>query len=130
METVRNKDDLVKNFETLDSYLETENSPEYKFASDLVKRGICFVAVKVDDENYKFYPSRFVGYLGNNMHNHENSDRDGRITNSAITKILSKKPISDEALNAKYENYCEKLGFTARRKGSYGVARKFWFFSE
>ena len=131
MEIVKTKDDLVKNFKTLDNYLKMEEEPKYTFALNLIKRGICFIAVKVDEENYKFYPSRFVGYLENDMEKHENNfEKDGRITNPAITQILNQKLIQDESLNTKYENYCEKLGFTARSKGSYGITRKFWLFNE
>ena len=117
MRTVKNKNELIKNFEILDSYLKSKKDPEYSYALNLVEKGTCFIAIEIDENNYKFYPSRFVGYFENNMDKHENNfNKDGRITNSAII------------LDFQYRKYCETLGFVAREKGSFGVKRKFWNF--
>ena len=93
----------------------------------LVKRGTCFIAVKIDDDNYRFYPSRFIGYISNNMNKHEsNPYLHGGYTNKIITKILNCEAISDTKLDNKYRDYCEYLGFIANENGSWGSKRKFW----
>ena len=92
---------------------------------NLIKRGTCFIIVKTDD--YKFYPSRFIGYISNTMEKHINNEYiHVGYTNKAISKILNHKPIPDSQLNSKYRDYCEKLGFIANEKGSWGIERKFW----
>ena len=76
---------------------------------------------------YKFYPSRFVGYVNNNMTAHENNDsKDGRETNDAVSKIFGRKPSANGGLEKFCKDYCERLGFTANKAGSFGVKRKFW----
>ena len=126
MNTIKSKDELLQNIKTLDEYLNKEEGQEYEFALNLIKRGTCFIVVKNDD-NYKFYPSRFIGYSNNTMYKHQNNYyKDGRVTNAAINDIFGYKPIVDVELDEKYKNYCNKLGFNAYKKGSYGVERKFW----
>ena len=129
IQTVRNKQDLMKNFKTIDEYLSTKKDPEYNFALNLIEKGTCFIAVKVDEENYKFYQSRFIWYSENTLAKHENNfEKDGSITNSSINEILNSKPKPNPYLNSKYKIYCEQLGFIAKDKGSFGVERKFWIF--
>lgn len=126
MNTISNLNELINNFRTIDGYLYSKADPEYSFALDLIKKGICFVAVK-DSNTYKFYPSRFIGYTDNSMNKHQNSaDRDGRVTNKIISIILDDKLSHDPILNQEYKKYCELLGFKAQEKGSFGVERKFW----
>ncbi|MDI9519785.1 MAG: hypothetical protein QM308_01305 [Bacillota bacterium] len=119
--------ELLKNFQTLDGYLNLKVDPEYTYAINLIKRGICFVAVK-DSNSYKFYPSKFSGYSGNSMYNHEKNlcYRNGRETNKAIERIMGSKPSNNPALEREYIKYCESLGFETREKGTFGVGRKFW----
>ena len=127
MITIKSKNELIQNINTIEDYLKKEEGQEYEFALNLIKRGTCFISVKIDYDNYKFYPSRFIGYSNNTIYNHQNNYyKDGRVTNVAISNILGYKPYSDENLNIKYKNYCEILGFTAWNKGSYGVEHKFW----
>ena len=104
-----------------------KTDPEYSYAIDLIKRGTCFVAVKQGDNEYLFYPSRFIGYENNTMNKHmNNACKDGRETNSAIFEIIGYKPSENKELEAAYKNYCDRFGFVARDKGSFGVARKYW----
>lgn len=64
----------------------------------MIKRGTCFVVVKSNEE-FRFYPSRFVGYIANTRHLHSNNlEKDGRVTNKAISKINGKVPMISEAL--------------------------------
>jgi len=124
MELVKDKNELLNNIYTLDSY--QVGTTEYEFYLDLVKRGVCFVVVKCNG-SYKFYPSRFLGYRGNTYNNHLNNEyKDGKETNPIITKILGCAPSYDLNLEREYKEYCEKLGFKPWEKGAFGVQRKFW----
>ena len=126
MDLVKSLAELKDNMTTLDEYLANESAPECSYALDKIKRGTCFVVQKCGDD-YKFYPSRFVGYVNNSMTAHERNDfKDGRETNDAISKILEQKPSANDGLEKLYKNYCESLGFTANKTGSFGVTRKFW----
>lgn len=126
MRTVENLKELQANIRTLDKYLNTKKDPEYSFGLGLVKKGTCFVAVK-ENNAYKFYPSRFIGYLNNSMDAHLNNEfKDGKETNPAISSILGSKPTPNAVLDNQYKEYCQSLGFVANNKGSFGVERKFW----
>ena len=126
---VTNKIEIIENLKTLDTYLNQKLDPYYEFALNLIKRGTCFIVVKIDD--YKFYPSRFIGYISNAMEKHINNEYiHVGYTNKAISKILNHKPIPNSELNNKYRDYCEKLGFIANEKGSWGIERKFWNLKE
>ena len=93
MRTVRNLNELGANIQKIDEYLAAAKDPEHSFAIDLIKKGICFVVVKVND-SYKFYPSRFLGYAFNSMEAHlDNELKDGRETNPVISEILGNKPM-------------------------------------
>lgn len=125
MQCVKQISDIKENIQTLDKYLDSKCDPEYTFALKLVKKGTCFIAVKSKD-GYKFYPSRFMGYAGNTMDKHlNNTQKDGKETNPVISHILNKKLINNKGLEKAYKEYCEKLGFTANEKGSFGVERKY-----
>lgn len=126
MRTVENLNELKANIKVLDKYLNSKKDPENEFALGLVKRGTCFVAVK-ENGTYRFYPSRFIGYLNNNMDAHLNNDyKDGKETNPAISSILGRKPIPNPELDILYREYCELLGFVANERGTFGVERKYW----
>ena len=126
METIEKECELMKNLKRIDEYLVSINDQEYSFAINLVKKGTCFVVIKVNT-SYKFYPSRFVGYKDNSMDQHlENERRDGGKTNSAISKILENKPVLNREFDKYYKKYCEALNFIANDRGSFGVERKYW----
>lgn len=111
---------------TIDDYLNSKRDPGYDFALGLVKRGTCFIAVKNND-SYRFYPSRFIGYVDNDMYTHiQNETKDGGLTNPAITSILGKQPVLNIGLEQSYRDYCDRLGFEANEKGSFGGERKYW----
>lgn len=127
MECVKNLVEIKENMKTLDGYLNKKIEPEYSFALNLIKKGTCFIAVKQGNE-YRFYPSRFMGYAKNTMNNHLNNDtKDGKKTNPAISNIFKPVPLSyDVDLERAYVEYCYKLGFIANVKGTFGVQRKYW----
>lgn len=126
MNVVKEISQLKENISTLENYLKSKTDPEYTYAIDLIKRGTCFVAMKQGDNEYHFYPSRFIGYENNTMNQHMNNYKDGRETNLAISKIIGYKPREDKKLEAKYREYCARLGFCVRDKGSFGAVRKYW----
>ena len=126
METVKKLKELQVNIDLLETYMNSKIDPEYSFALTLIKRGTCFAAVK-EKSTYKFYPSRFIGYINNNMDFHLNNEsRDGRETNLAISIILGSRPQQNLGIDKHYRQYCESLGFHANERGTFGVERKYW----
>lgn len=127
MNVVKELSQLKENISTLENYLNGKIDPEYSYAVNLIKRGTCFVAIRQEDNEYHFYPSRFIGYLKNTMNTHmNNAYKDGKETNPAISKIIGCKPSENEELEAEYKKYCDRIGFVARDKGSFDAARKYW----
>ena len=124
IELVKTFDEICENIQTIDKYLNDPDLKEYAFG--LIKRGICFVVVKIKCE-YRFYPSRFLGYNANtkNLH-YKNLGKDGEKTNKAISKIIGKEPLISEELDEEYCRFCERLGITPNLKGAFGFKRKFW----
>lgn len=124
---VESLEEILDNCTTLDGYIQSKKDPDYSDALDLVKRGTCFLAIE-DEGEYRFYPSRFIGYYNNSMHQHQcNGEKDGRDTNKYITRIINQGvPVPDAELNLLYKKYCNSLGFDASDKGTFGVERKFW----
>jgi 5-methylcytosine-specific restriction protein A len=119
MELKNNKDqqELIKNIRTLDNYL-TQGNEE---AKSLIKHGRCFVVYQVDNE-LRFAPSRFIGYIDNTLEKHAaNRTKDGRKTNPIISEILKTKPLQNNDLNVQYLEYCERLGITPDN-----TTKKFW----
>lgn len=125
MKLIFDKEQLLQNIGTLESYLTEGSEYQVKEASLLIKRGTCFVAYQVDKE-LRFAPSRFIGYIDNKIEIHSVSDKDGRDTNMVINDILNAKPLPDDKLEKKYFEYCTDLGIHPSAKGSFGVQRKFW----
>lgn len=70
MRTVQSLDEIKNNINVIDDYLKSIDNDKISFAKRLIKRGICFIVVEYKNE-YRFYPSRFIGYANNNMDNHE-----------------------------------------------------------
>lgn len=125
--TITNLGELWDNCEVLESYLNSGKDPEYSFALNLIRRGICFVAIE-SKGIYRFYPSRFVGYQENSMKKHENNEwKDGKETNPVIGNLLGiGMPVPNASLDLAYRDYCRKLGFEPQDKGAFGVKHKFW----
>jgi 5-methylcytosine-specific restriction protein A len=126
MNLINTKDQLIENIDTLEGYLTGVDDYAANEAMSLIKRGTCFVAYKIDRE-WRFAPSRFIGYIDNKLDKHSASDKkDGTETNKAINRILEAKPQPNDKLNEKYVEYCNQLGIQPREKGSFGAPRKFW----
>lgn len=119
-------DQLIKNIETLENYLTEEDENSRIEATLLVKRGTCFVAYNINEE-LRFAPSRFIGYIDNKLDKHSSSlEKDGGETNKVINEILGTKPESNNKLNLQYIDYCNRLGIKPSENGSFGAPRKFW----
>ncbi|HEY8804974.1 MAG TPA: hypothetical protein VIM42_07740 [Clostridium sp.] len=57
-----------------------------------------------NDSHYKFYPSRFIGYVDNNIDEHLNNVyKDGKETNPAISEILGCRPAFELKLEKEYK---------------------------
>jgi hypothetical protein len=131
---VKNKGEIQRNIVTLDDYLKNENSCEGEYAKGLIQKGKCFVIIG-SPNGYRFYPSRFMGYVDNSMEKHEKMvelkrstgkiTRDGRNTTPKISGILGdliKKGNKQWGhWEAEYKKFCNKLDITPDNN-----ARKFW----
>lgn len=92
----------------------------------LLKRGTCFLPYE-SQGLLCFAPSRFVGYIGNNLETHAaNPNRDGRITNDAINRILGAPPTTNMSLEHAYLHFCGTIGVAPSKTGTFGVGRKYW----
>lgn len=121
MELIKSLDEIKVNMQTMDGYLKRKCDPEFSYALDRLKKGICFITTKMED-GYHFYPSRFMGYAENTMTKHQNNiTKDGRETNPVISKVLGQKPACNKELDSAYINYCKKMGLE-----TYDRKRKYW----
>ena len=125
---VESSDEIIENIRAIDMYLSGSDIQQREYAKLLIKKGTCFLVINKNG-SYKFYPSRFIGYAMNTQKVHEsNENKDGRITNAVISKIVASEPKPDQNLENEYYKYCSKLGFEANRSGNFGAPRKYWIF--
>ena len=120
MDTVKTWSDIRLNILQLEKYKNSENSKERIFYKDIIRRGRCFVAL--DTRNgFVFAPSRFVGYVANDIENHdENYNKDGRITNVEIDNILGTHDVN-KILEEKFKIFCQNLDINPDNH-----ERKYW----
>ena len=79
-------------------------------AKNLIRRGHAFVPVKLPGGAVLFGPSRWVGYGGNSFPAHTaDDDRDGKITNPAISSVLDDELQSDTLLDTAFITLCAGL---------------------
>lgn len=125
MRLITSEKQLVSNLEVVENYLAEGKAKEKQAITDLIRKGRCFVAYKSGNE-YRFAPSRFLGYINNHLNKHYNHIKqlDGRLTNPAITKALQKKLIPSNSLDLKYIKYCKNLG----AQPSQYSKRRYWVF--
>jgi hypothetical protein len=109
MHLVKNQEQIVKNIILLEKYLKSNNIEEKEFAQNLIKRGKTIIVYKIDGENH-FAPSRFVGYIENNLSKHTlSNEKDGRETNPVISNIIG-FPFQNNKIENKFINYCNQMG--------------------
>ena len=131
MELVKDINDILRNVKRFDGYLKNGKLSEKEFALRCLNYGRCFVVVK-DGEDYKFYPSKYIGYKDNSNSNYNKSldeasygdagmyNFDGRMSNKAITKVLGCSCQKDYTMSEKFIAYCSKYGLRGSDK------KKFW----
>ena len=133
---ITKKEEIFKNITTINKYLDNPNSIEYNYARGLIRRGKCYIAFSYKGE-YRFCPSRFIGYVNNTMEAHEymgkkrketgKTTRDGKETNPAISAILGDIILVGDTkwkdLEASFLIFCKKLGVKP-----YKNERKYWKF--
>ena len=121
MDVVTTEEEIRKNLATFENYLCDGSEDEQQFAYDLIRRGSCFIAYKIDGE-LRFSPSRYTGYLSNTKDMHlANSDKDGKETNAAINKVVGYTLSPNDDLESEYVAFASKLGITPNKK-----SRKYW----
>lgn len=120
MRLILTKDQLIQNLQKVEFYLTEGSETEQSEMGNLIRMGACLVAYKINNE-LRFAPSRFVGYINNNIARHKKSYKDGKETNVAIYNILKQKCEPNENLKETYIRYCTNLGFKAANK-----KHKFW----
>jgi predicted HNH restriction endonuclease len=125
MKLISDKSQLLKNIETVETYLVYGTENEQLDIQNCIKRGTCFVAYKIESE-IRFAPSKFLGYRNNSLNRHIPSQTDGRDTNKVINIVLNSKPLPNDNLEKKYFKYSNNLGIYPSENGAYGVKRKFW----
>lgn len=124
MELIETLEDLKANAKTLSSYLKSEDFEKKLFASELIKNGKCFVVFKIEND-MEFYPSKFLGYIGNNKDRHEKAKKertiDGRISNQRIDELLKCGCMPNESYEKEFQKFCFKHNINPKNQN-----RKFW----
>lgn len=139
MELVKDLNDILENAERADMFINGGTTEERDFMLGKISRGMCFVVIKDRDE-YKFYPSKYIGYKDNNPSSYKKAldeasalpgeeckrgdagmyDFDGRMSNKSINKILGCTCQKDYFMSERFIEYCNKLGLKGSEK------KKFW----
>ena len=120
METVKALDGILRNLESLERYQKSSDKSERVFWENLIKRGRCFVVWESHGQ-FTFGPSRFVGYLDNDMLKHKaNREKDGRVTNKVIKSFL-KECVADKLLETEFVRVCQNENIEPAR-----IQRKYW----
>ncbi len=122
MTVVTSITEIEENLQLFEDYLCEGTDEEQLFCSELIRKGSCFIAYEIENE-FRFSPSRYIGYSKNTIHAHIQRERDGKETNPAIIKVLGKL-IQNDNLEEKYLKYCSDLGVSPFNK-----KRKFWSLS-
>lgn len=111
---IKNREDIITNIKTLYSYLNGEQSDEYKnWAIEKMARGKNFVVEIINSKIY-FAPSRFVGYRNNTKEKHEENHGDGRLTDEKISVFY--QMVEDDRLDVLFHDEVLKYGIPFSRK--------------
>lgn len=118
--------EVVETLAEIEANLASADPQDREFARSLIRRGLCFVVADRDDGLF-CGPSWFVGYRGNTRAAHlANEDKDGKEINPAITAILGRELVESAALEAAYEQFCERVGVEYRDLAGMNIVRKYW----
>lgn len=128
MKLVENIKQINTNIDKLQEYItDCHANTDYEYAKSLIQRGRCFIVTK-GEKGLFFSPSRFIGYEKNDLSEHIlNNKKDGKQTNSVISKILSKKfpsvnLVKNHSLDKEYTSYCDDF----LKCKIYKYKRKYW----
>ena len=126
MNLVDTLDDIKININILEEYRTDNSLGQVAWYKDRIKRGTCFYVYKLDGAIH-FAPSRFIGYVNNNVEKHDDSETlDGRITNTRIKEILGFPPEPNQSVESFYHIFCKSLDIKPNLTGNFGAPRKFW----
>ena len=106
MELVDSKEDLLNNLAAFDNKLKNELDA-LGFYHGLVKRGHNFVSYMVGDE-WRFAPSRYIGYKDNSEEKHGNNRLNGGATDKRISKLLGEHQ-PDREKTRLFRKFAKKL---------------------
>jgi len=127
MKLVETFEQLQSNAQTLERIRVGEDRRNQVVHQSLIQRGRTFLPYLAND-GLAFAPSRFIGYIENSLQKHEsNTEKDGRLTNPRIAKILSDRfssPISNAPwpdLEEYFLKFAAKIGVVPNN-----VLRSYW----
>lgn len=109
---VDNLEELIRNLDTVESYLNGDNEELFYQMADLIRRGRNFVAYDVNG-NTHFAPSRFVGYKDNTLPKHlkKGNGKDGSLTSAKLrTNYMLGQDEKNSRLQKEWERYCKECG--------------------
>lgn len=122
---IQNTDQLHENLVKFEAGINSANSNTSEAYKGFVRRGICFVPYS-SGNSIHFAPSRFIGYVDNDLKQHESESKHGQVTNAAISRVVGHEPASIPDLELTFRNYCRNLGFEAPPRGQFGKDRRYW----
>jgi 5-methylcytosine-specific restriction protein A len=102
--------ELLDNLKQVDAYLMDDNDGYCYQMAGLIARGRDLVVYKTNSKLH-FAPSRFVGYLNNDLITHfvEGNGKHGTKTTQRIDKILGYHSVSNDELDNAYFAFCNEL---------------------
>lgn len=96
---IENREDIIKNIQSLYSYLEGKHGDEHKkWAKEIMARGKNYVVEVIENHIY-FSPSRFVGYKDNTKDKHEISHGNGGKTDDKLETFYYEAKKNEELNN-------------------------------
>ncbi len=113
--------ELLINLAQVDLYLNDDVNGSKTQMCKLIANGRIFV-VYMSGGEVRFAPSRFIGYLNNDLLTHlvKNNGKDGRDTTPVISKIIGGYGYNEDA-EMQYIKFCANLGIKPAN-----IKRKYW----
>jgi hypothetical protein len=108
MQLVKNKQDLIDNIITFETYLSKGSPEEVEFARNHIHLGKWLCVYKVNGENH-FAPGDFVAYVKNTMKTAlANANKETKDTRPAIDKIAGNS-FENKTIEIKYKEFLDSL---------------------
>jgi len=124
MKLVETWTEIRENLLTFNSYRLSKDLFEREFFVDRIRLGKCFVALETNT-GIIFGPSRFVGYVENNIYDHQdNLSKHGWYTNQSIKEILGPCDQNSQ-IEREYLSLCQQLKIDPANN-----TRKYWHIPE